>query len=99
MNNPFKKFFSRAKLASAGVSVESPTVAPESVEDKKIVETTYDNMGDYWEAIGLNKDGDVVTRERLNANPGDRESLEMEYRTFRRQAGLKDDPEIPDFNM
>ena len=59
------------------------------------VETTFDNHGDYYE-FTASKGGKGITRQRAESHPDDRESLEKEYKQFRRKVGAVEES---DFNV
>jgi len=74
---------------------EAPEQSPEqSVEEKKVVDTTYDNMGDYYMFYPKRKDGSLGEGVRANSDPSDGESMKAEYRKFREDLGLVEESEL-----
>jgi hypothetical protein len=62
-----------------------------SVEEE--VETTFDNHGDYYE-FTASRGGKEIKRQRAESLPDDRESLEKEYKQFRRDVGAIEESDL-----
>lgn len=77
MKNPFEKIAGEREL---------------SAEKNEVVDTSFENLGEYFEAYGIDESGNEIpdTRKRLESNPADEdgEKIKREYKEFRRGFNL-----------